>query len=329
MPKTIAILNATGNQGSGLIRALLAPNFQNNDYKVRALTRNTTSPAAEELQSTYGPSRLELVKADIYDADSLRKAFKDVDGVFAATNNRLPGKKIETEDETRHELVAGWNIIDAARDCDVSHMVLSSLPNLNKASNGRFSKVFHFDHKNTIEEYAKKELRAVTVLWPGFYYSNVAWPQYCRKLDNGTIRFCAPASGDVRADWVDAAHDIGVYAAAIFTKGPTTTGNKTYPVVSPKIRFSDFARIFESKTGKKAMFDPISLDEWGSTVAAAAGKGYEEDIRQMMEWVGVAPGEKVCYGTMESGEDRSWEELGVRASTFEEWLERSGWRGPG
>lgn len=115
MPKTIAILNATGNQGSGLIRALLAPNSQNNDYKVRALTRNTTSPAAEELQSIYGPSRLELVQADIYDADSLRKAFKDVDGVFAATNNRLPGKKIETEDETRHELVAGWNIVDAAR----------------------------------------------------------------------------------------------------------------------------------------------------------------------------------------------------------------------
>lgn len=167
------------------------------------------------------------------------------------------------------------------------------------------------------------------------------------RVEDGTVRFCAPASGDVRADWVDAAHDIGVYAAgtfpsshdhsvcihiltsaAIFTKGPTTTGNKTYPVVSPKIRFSDFARIFESKTGKKAIFDPISLDEWGSTVAAAAGKGYEEDIRQMMEWVGVAPGEKVCYGTMERGKDRSWEELGVRASTFEEWLERSGWRGP-
>lgn len=115
MPKTIAILNATGNQGSGLIRALLAPNPQNNDDKVRALTRNTTSAAAQELQSTYGPSRLELVQADVYDAESLLKAFKNADGVFAATNNRLPGKKVETEDEMRHELIAGWNIVDAAR----------------------------------------------------------------------------------------------------------------------------------------------------------------------------------------------------------------------
>lgn len=116
MPKTIAVLNATGNQGSGLIRALLAPNSPHrNDYKVRAVTRNTTSPAAQELQSTYGSSQLELVQADVYNAESLRKAFRDADGAFAATNNRIPGKKIETEDEMRHELVAGWNIVDAAR----------------------------------------------------------------------------------------------------------------------------------------------------------------------------------------------------------------------
>lgn len=33
------------------------------------------------------------------------------------------------------------------------------------------------------------------------------------RIEDGTVRFCAPASGDVRADWVDAAYDIGVYAA--------------------------------------------------------------------------------------------------------------------
>lgn len=113
MTKTIAILNATGNQGSGLIHALLT-NPQN-DCKIHALTRNTTSPAAQALQSTYPSSQLTLVQADVYDPDSLQKAFKGRDAVFAATNNRLPEKKVETEDEMRHELVAGWNIVDAAR----------------------------------------------------------------------------------------------------------------------------------------------------------------------------------------------------------------------
>jgi hypothetical protein len=33
-------------------------------------------------------------------------------------------------------------------------------------------------------------------------------------------------------------------------------------------------------------------DQWGATVAATVGKGYEEDIRQMMQWISVAPDEK-------------------------------------
>lgn len=97
-------------------------------------------------------------------------------------------------------------------------------------------------------------------------------------------------------------------------------------MVSPKFPSTEFPAVFTRVTSQKAIFDPISLDEWGATVAAAAGAGYEEDIRQMMEWVGVAPDERVCYGTMDRGEDRSWEDLGVRASSFEEFLWRSGWR---
>lgn len=117
---------------------------------------------------------------------------------------------------------------------------------------------------------------------------------------------------------------------AIIKKGPRETTSKTYPVVSPKLPFSELPRIFTQKTGIPAYFEPITLDEWGSTVAQAAGKGYETDIRQMMEWIAVAPDEKVCYGTMEPEMlHRAWEELGVRASSFEEWLERTGWRGPG
>ena len=105
---------------------------------------------------------------------------------------------------------------------------------------------------------------------------------------------------------------------AIIKKGPRETTPKTYPVVSPKLPFSELPRIFTQKTGIPAYFEPITLDEWGSTVAQAAGKGYETDIRQMMEWIAVAPDEKVCYGTMEPEMlHRAWEELGVRASSLD------------
>lgn len=86
--------------------------------------------------------------------------------------------------------------------------------------------------------------------------------------------------------------------------------------------------MFSTMRSQPAIFDPITLDDWGATVASTVGKGYEEDIRQMMEWIAVAPDEKICYGTMDPQEDCSWADLGVRASTFEEWLERSRWHGP-
>jgi hypothetical protein len=51
--------------------------------------------------------------------------------------------------------------------CNVQHFVMSSLPNLTEASKGQFSKVFHFDNKSKIEDWARRELPAVTSLHPG------------------------------------------------------------------------------------------------------------------------------------------------------------------
>ncbi|KAI9729585.1 MAG: hypothetical protein M1834_006781 [Cirrosporium novae-zelandiae] len=312
-PKTIAVVGATGHQGNGTIRALLSPSpspSPSQKFTVVALTRNPSSPSAQRLLSEFGHDRLRLVKADLYDVGSLREAFRDVDGVFSITSDDVPGGKAVDEESLKHQLAAGKNVVEAAKACGVKHFVMSSLPNITKASNGKYTKVFHFDHKNEIEELARKTLPAVTVLYPA----------------DGTVRFCLPIDGKKLADWVDPARDIGIYAAAAFAAGPELTASKTYPVVGAKFPLADFAKIFQAKTGERAVYQPATLDEWGKTVAAAAGPGFEEDIRQMAEWIAEAPDEKICYGTMDPKDDLSAKDLGVRASTFEEWLERSGWR---
>ncbi|GLB04288.1 hypothetical protein AtubIFM57258_010005 [Aspergillus tubingensis] len=286
-PRTIAVLGATGNQGSGVVRALLQKSPLNPaSFIVRAVTRDPSSPQAERLRAVYSEEevsgRLQLVPGDVYDVTSLERAFDGVWGVFAVTNNRIPGQIIETEEDLEHELVAGRDIVSAAKVSGVRHFVISSLPNLADASKGQFQKVFHFDHKFQIEQLAKSELTAVTALRP----------------------------------------------VEVFSLGPEKTASKVYPVVSSKMGFADLPAIFSTVRYQPAIFDPISLDDWGATVARTVGKGYEEDIRQMMEWIAVAPDEKICYGTMTPEEDCSWADLGVRASTFEEWLKRSGWQGP-
>ncbi|KAM5344638.1 hypothetical protein ACJ41O_013173 [Fusarium nematophilum] len=326
-PRIIAVLGATGNQGRGVVRALLVKTSP--AFHVRAVTRNVDSPGAKALLADFGQTdRLSLVKGDMYDSESLREAFGGAYGVFAVTQNRIPGQMIDTEDEMRHELKAGRSIVDTAEACGIQHFVISSLPNLTKASNGRFTKVYHFDYKHEIEQLARRHLPAVTALLPGLFYSNMKWPQYCKREDDGSVRFCAPVPGDTLADWVDPAYDIGVFASEVFAAGPEKTGSKTYPVVSPKFRFSNFADIFTEQTSVPSSFKSTTIEEWGNTVAATVGEGYREDIQQMMQWIAKAPKEKVCYGTVDEEDDTSWEDLGVRASTFEEWLARSNWQGP-
>jgi hypothetical protein len=73
---------------------------------------------------------------------------------------------------------------------------------------------------------------------------------------------------------------------------------------------------------------PSTLEEWEEATVAVVGPAFRAEVRQMMEWTEVMPKGKVGWGTIDSAEDRGAEELGVRPSSFEEWLDRSGWRGP-
>src|SRR3990170_3574892 len=76
-PGAVAVVGATGRQGSAVARHLLADGWQ-----VRALTRNPSSPAARALNDLGA----ELHQVDLDDVESLRRAFRDVHGVFNVQN---------------------------------------------------------------------------------------------------------------------------------------------------------------------------------------------------------------------------------------------------
>ena len=66
--KVIAVVGATGAQGSGLVRAILAD--PQGGFAVRALTRDPNAPAAKALAAAGA----EVVAADVDDAASLQQA---------------------------------------------------------------------------------------------------------------------------------------------------------------------------------------------------------------------------------------------------------------
>jgi NAD(P)-dependent dehydrogenase (short-subunit alcohol dehydrogenase family) len=75
--RNIFVAGATGKQGRALIRALLGPTSSSDGgWRIYALTRRATSPAAQRLTETY-PSNLTVVEGNLEDRESISKIFQD------------------------------------------------------------------------------------------------------------------------------------------------------------------------------------------------------------------------------------------------------------
>ena len=77
--KTIAVMGATGAQGGGLVRAILAD--PRAAFAVRALTRDANSDKARALAELGA----EVVAADVDDVESLKRAFDGAYGAYCVT----------------------------------------------------------------------------------------------------------------------------------------------------------------------------------------------------------------------------------------------------
>ena len=77
--KIIAVVGATGAQGSGLVRAILQD--PSGEFAARAITRDVNSEKAKELAKLGA----EVVAANVDDVESLKKAFAGAYGAFCVT----------------------------------------------------------------------------------------------------------------------------------------------------------------------------------------------------------------------------------------------------
>ncbi|KAJ0414380.1 hypothetical protein BJY00DRAFT_318865 [Aspergillus carlsbadensis] len=331
MSRTIVVVGATGNQGGGIVRALLDSSTPDGGrWHIRGLTRDPNSSKAQKFLAEHQTSdnRLSLVAGHVYDLPSVREAFAGAHGVFAMTSESYPGKLLQKDEDMKHEIEAGQNMILAAEECGVKHFVFSSLPDMIEVTGGRYPNIHHMNNKYEIEQLARERLSGVTCLIPGFFYTNLRWPQYCDRRADGVVRFRIPIPGGQVAQWTDPIHDMGIFAAKVFNIGVENTRGKTYLALSPRVTTDDLVETFTRVTGQPAIHEPISAEEFGGMAARAVGPGFKQDATEMMAWAAEAPVDRVCYGAFPADQDRSFEELGVKASSFEEWLRRSGWAGP-
>lgn len=110
---TILVIGATGAMGRPVVSRLLAD--QENNWRIRAFTRNPESSHAQKLLE-MGKGRVELFKGDINDPASVATAMSGVYGVFCNTNF-WESCTVSAEREQ------GLRALEAARQAGVQHFV--------------------------------------------------------------------------------------------------------------------------------------------------------------------------------------------------------------
>ena len=180
----LVVFGATGIQGGSVISHFLSLN--DNPYKLRGITRNTSSPASQALTA----KGVEMVSANLDDTASLVQAFEGANAIFTVTDFWHPfydpaqrekaaaANKHITVFTYEYELQQGKNIFDAAAQIPtLGRVIFSSLSDATKWSDGKYPNVYHFISKAHAEEYAKKQhpevWKKTSVIQVGFYLSNV------------------------------------------------------------------------------------------------------------------------------------------------------------
>ena len=217
--KIIAVVGATGAQGGGLARAILAD--PDGGFAVRALTRNPDSDAARALTEAGA----DVVQADISDAASMERAFDGAYGAFCVTNF-WEHFSVDTEQAQARTMAA------AAKAAGLKHVIWSTLedtrnwvpldddrmPTLQERFKGP-----HFDGKGEADAYFTDAGVPTTCLLTSFYWDNlIHFGMPPQRGEDGRLVLNMPM-GDKRLPGI-AAQDIGKCAYGIFKKGPAMAG---------------------------------------------------------------------------------------------------------
>ena len=256
--KVIAVVGATGAQGGGLLRAILAD--RNGGFKARAITRHPDSEKAKALAAAGA----EIVEADLDDQQSLERAFAGAYGAFCVTN-------FWEHFSPERELAQATNLAKAAKAAGVQHVIWSTLEDTRRwvpLSDNRMPtlqgkyKVPHFDAKGEADEVFRREGVPTTFLLTAFYWDNLihfgAGPQ---RGPDGKLALVFPMD-DKKLPAI-AVEDIGKAAYAIFKRGKEFIG-RTVGIAGEHLTGAQMAAGLTRALGKDVGYTNVPPDVYRS-----------------------------------------------------------------
>ena len=299
----IAVTMATSRQGLGVVRELC----KTNKYRIRAITRNTKSSKAKELQSL---NNVELVKGDLLDPVSLKEAFCEVDAIFGNTTPTKGWKPFRGSIVRSYELEQGFNLINQVKYAyekgNLKHFIFSSIskaknPLKNDPAPG------HFSSKWDIEEYIEKKglNKITTILRPVSYFENFEnkLPGYSisKELFPGIVR--------KNYKWQTiAVEDIGKWVRGVLSK-PEKYKNQSIDIAGEELTGLEMALTLQRLVSSESIKTNYLM------IPRFAIKLLEYDIGVMADWI-----ERSGYGADMQKLKAIQSELDIVPTSLKDWL---------
>ena len=302
--KIIAVVGATGAQGGGLARAILAD--RNGGFAVRAITRKPDSEKAQALKNAGA----EIVAADADDPASIRRAFTGAYGAFCLTN-------FWEHFSPERELTQARNQAQAAKDAGPQHVIWSTLEDTRKwvpleddrmpTLMGKY-KVPHFDAKGEADGIFRELGVPTTFLLTSFYWDNLiyfgAGPQ---RGPDGVLAVTFPLDDKPLASI--AVEDIGKCAYGIFKRGREFI-NRTVGIAGEHLTGTQMARQLTQALGQEVRYNNVPPEVYRSLGFPGA-----DDLGNMFQFKRDFNDYFVGARSLEFSRS-----LNPELQTFEEWL---------
>jgi uncharacterized protein YbjT (DUF2867 family) len=271
--KVIVVTGATGAQGGGLARAILAE--PDAGYAVRAVTRDANSDAARALADAGA----EVVTADLDDPASIERAFDGAYGAYCVTFFWAHFSPEREQAEAR-------TMAQAARAAGLRHVIWSTLEDTRRwlaLDDPRMPtlmeryKVPHFDAKGESDDFFRQAGVPTTFLLTSYYWDNlIHFGMGPKPGPDGTLQFVLPM-GDRKLPGI-AAEDIGRCAWGIFKQGTELAG-RTIGVAGEHLTGAEMAASLARALGREVRYAAISPDAY-----RALGFPGSDDLGNMFQF---------------------------------------------
>jgi len=272
----ITVFGATGAQGGGLVRAVLARDKP--DFRIRAVTRHPQGERARELAQLGA----EVVAADLDDAASVEQAMRGAHGAYCVTN-------FWEHFSPERELKQAENLAEGAKRAGVQHVIWSTLEDTRRflPADGKRMPVLmgtynvpHFDAKGEANRFFSERNLPVTFLLTSFYWENFIYFGMGPRKQGGDALVLALPLGGVKLPGI-AAGDIGKCAYGLFRRGTETVG-KRVGIAGEILSGAEMAAKMGRALGQKVEFTDVPFDLY-------RGLGFPgaEDLGNMFQYQAI------------------------------------------